>query len=306
MDLSPPVLFLIFNRPLTTQRVFDAIRHAKPSRLFVAADGPRDDRPGEREICEKTRRIIEAVNWDCQVSTLFREKNLGCRVAVSSAIDWFFESAEEGIILEDDCLPSQSFFPFCQNLLERFRDDARIMQICGSNFFQMDSAESYFFSKYGPVWGWASWRRAWEHYDINMKLWPRFKVAGGLDDVCLTPREAEMRGELYDRLYRGEIDTWDYQWGFAKMINSGLSITPAVNLISNIGFGADATHTAGGDSDFANLPIGELVFPLEHPPNVCRSLGAERKFLSEFVFAGQRPVPAGFLSTLWRRVLGKA
>jgi hypothetical protein len=271
MILKTPVLFLIFNRPDTTQRVFDAIRHAQPSRLFVAADGPREDRIGEAEKCEQVRSILTKVDWDCEVVTLFREKNLGCRKAVSSAIDWFFENVEEGIILEDDCLPSQSFFGYCQELLEYYRTDTRVMQICGSNLLKEwnRSGYSYLFSNYGPIWGWASWRRAWKLYDVEMRLWPEIKEKKLYADFCQSDEEAIYRLDLYDKVYNCHIDTWDYQWGFAKMINQGLSVTPKNNLIANIGFGVDSTHTSE-DSLLANVDLGELTFPLSHPQFVIR------------------------------------
>ena len=219
MSLKAPVLFLIFNRPDTTRRIFDVIRQAKPERLFVAADGPRPERSGEAEKCAQTRSIIDEVDWDCQVKTLFREMNLGCRKAVSSGIDWFFDNVEEGIILEDDCLPGQSFFQYCQELLTYYINDTRVMQICGLNVLTKwnRSGHSYFFSNYGPIWGWASWRRAWKHYDVNMKLWPEIKEKKLYEDFCQNQEEADYRLNLYDKVYRGEIDTWDYQWGFAKI-----------------------------------------------------------------------------------------
>jgi hypothetical protein len=271
MNLKTPVLFLIFNRPKTTQRVFDVIRQAKPPLLFVAADGPRNDRPCDVGRCEKTRQVIETVDWECEVVTLYREKNLGCRKAVSSAIDWFFENVKEGIVLEDDCLPSLSFFFYCQELLEHYRDDMRVMQICGSNVLNKwdRNGRSYFFSNYGPVWGWASWRRAWDYYDVDMKLWSEIREKKIYEDFCLSSQEAVYRLDLYDMVFSGRIDTWDYQWGFAKMLRSGLSIIPADNLISNIGFGPDATHTKSFSS-FSGLLIHNIDFPLKHPEFVIR------------------------------------
>lgn len=279
MKLTTPVLFLIFNRPDTTQKVFEAIRQARPERLFVAADGPSEDKDGEAEKCAQARSIIGNVDWDCEVVTLFRDKNLGCRMAVSSAIDWFFENAKEGIILEDDCLPNQSFFRYCQDLLEYYRNDTRIMQICGSNVLKdwNRSGCSYFFSNYGPIWGWASWRRAWKHYDVDMKLWPEIKEKKVYEDFCQSREEAEYRLNLYDKVCRREIDTWDYQWGFAKMINAGLSIIPAANLIKNIGFGVDSTHTTS-DSPLANLEMKELNLPLKHPKYIIRDIVYDLNF----------------------------
>lgn len=283
--LKTAVLFLIFNRPDTTKQVFEAIRQAKPSRLYVAADGPRADKAGEVEKVEQVRRIATQVDWYCEVKTLFRGKNFGCRVAVSSAIDWFFENEEEGIILEDDCLPSQSFFWFCEELLERYRGDMRVMQICGSNFLNgwRRSNNSYYFSQYGPIWGWASWRRAWIYYDVGIKLWPEVKEEKIFLDFCDGKREMLFRLNLYDKVFAGKIDTWDYQWGFAKMINSGLSVTPNANLISNIGFREDSTHVTNSDSSFANMRVSNLHIPLRHPNFICRDRISDQKYLKYFV-----------------------
>lgn len=303
MRLKVPVLFLIFNRPDTTRRVFEAIRQAKPVRLFVAADGPREDRQGEAEKCAQVRSIIENVDWDCEVVTLFREKNLGCRKAVSSAIDWFFEKTEEGIILEDDCLPSQSFFMYCQELLEYYRNDTRIMQISGSNFFKSDIEESYFFSKYGPIWGWATWKRAWKYYDVTMRFWPEIKLKKMHYDFCFDEDEVKAREDIFDSVYNGAIDTWDYQWVFAKLVNNGLSITPIENLISNIGFSEDATHTTSKGDKRENLERKELVFPLVHPPFMLKNYEMDRKHFETFLkkSVSKKDVFLNLIERLWHR-----
>ncbi len=285
MDLTAPILFLIFNRPATTQRVFNAIRQAKPLRLFVAADGPRIDCLGEIGLCEQTRRIIDSVDWNCEVVTLYRDKNLGCRQAVSSAINWFFSHVEEGIILEDDCLPNQSFFGYCQELLEYYRFDTRVMQICGLNVLKKwnRNGYSYFYSNYGPVWGWATWRRAWKSYDVDMTLWPEIRKKKYFEDFCQNMDEVKFRVELYDRVYNGKIDTWDYQWGFAKMVNRGMSVIPSSNMINNIGFSDDATHTLPEcNSPYASMKTFELNLPINHPPYVIRDCQADRRYLNEF------------------------
>lgn len=282
--LKTPVLFLVFNRPDTTQRVFEAIRAVRPERLFIASDGPREGNNGDKEKCERVRNIVTDIDWDCEVRTLFREKNLGCKNGVSSGIDWFFSQVDEGIILEDDCLPMKSFFRFCEELLQRYRNDNRVMQICGSNSLcgWRRNDDSYYFSGYGPIWGWASWRRAWIYYDVDMKAWPEVREKKIYLDFFDRKREAYFRLHLYDRVFAGEIDTWDYQWGFAKMLNSGLSVTPNVSLISNIGFGDDATHTATPNSVFANMQTSNINFPLRHPKFVCRDRIADWKYFKNY------------------------
>ena len=264
--LTTPVLFLIFNRPDTTQKVFDAIKKAKTKQLFVAADGPRENKEGEKEKCEQARKIIEQVDWDCKVKTLFRDKNLGCKVAVSSAIDWFFKNVKEGIILEDDCLPSQSFFWFCRELLEHYRDDTRIMIISGDNF-QFDRKRgdgSYYFSKYPHRWGWATWRRVWKHYDVNMKNFEEFKKEAQINNVFNIKQQQKYWTKIFQIVYEGKIDTWDYQWAYSCFINNGLCIMPNVNLVSNIGFGLDSTHTKDKSSTFSEMEAREIT-DIIHP-----------------------------------------
>jgi hypothetical protein len=275
--LNTAVLFLVFNRPDVTAQVFEAISQAKPPRLYVAADGPRANRPGEAERCAEVRRIATNVDWPCEVKTLFRESNLGCKRAVSDAITWFFENEPQGIILEDDCLPDPTFFRYCEELLERYRYDQRIGMISGDNFQfgRRRNDDSYYFSKYVHIWGWASWRDRWVgSYDVTMAKWPRVRQEGRLADMVGNERETAFWGKNFERVYRGEIDTWDYQWVFANWVEGRSTILPATNLISNIGFDANATHTTS-DSELANLPARPLTFPLKHPVGVIRNMQAD-------------------------------
>ncbi len=275
--MKSAVLLIVFNRPEPTGKVFEAIRRARPERLYVAADGPRVDRPGEWRRCEEVRRLTTNVDWPCQLETLFQAKNLGCGRGVSSAINWFFEHEDEGIILEDDCLPAPSFFSYCDAMLERYRDDERIAQVSGSNFIGAKVAKgaSYFFSNYPDIWGWATWRRSWEHFDVSMAEWPLskrisnfIKVADG--DLLV---EAYWR-KIFDDTWRGKIDTWDYQWIFSCWRRGSINIIPAENLVENLGFGDDATHTTHSESSFLQKP-GELSFPLVHPVKIEASREAD-------------------------------
>ena len=264
--LKTAVLFLIFNRPDTTKQVFEAIRKAKPPRLYVAADGPRADKPGEAEKVEQVREIAMQVDCDCEVKTLFREENLGCGKAVSSAITWFFENEEEGIILEDDCLPSQSFFWFCEELLERYRGDMRIWHIGGYKHFELGHDKfSYNFSFYTPIWGWATWKRAWKYYDFDLSSYRLFRNELKNYNLFRSQKETNHRKMILDKVCSGSIDTWDYQWNFCVRINSGLSIRPSKNLVKNIGFGNNATHTRLKNEVVNNAIKYELEFPLMHP-----------------------------------------
>jgi hypothetical protein len=273
--MNTSVLFLIFNRPDLAAQSFARIREARPSELFVAADGPRPDRPEEDALCAETRRIIEGVDWPCELHTLFRGENLGCCRAVSEAITWFFEHVEEGIIIEDDCLPDPSYFPFCAELLERYRDDARVMAISGNNFRPTQAAAdpSYSFSVYCFIWGWATWRRAWKLYDDKMSGWHVIRETGWLRGLMQRPEIAEHQRSVFDAAYTRNINTWDYYWGYACMRNSGLTILPCVNLVTNIGFDERSTHTV--DMDFLQIRAIPICFPLCHAEHVTRCFDAD-------------------------------
>jgi hypothetical protein len=276
--LNVPLLFLIFNRPDTTQQVFDEIRKAQPAQLFVAADGPRKNQVADYELCKKTREIIRQVDWDCRVFTRFQDENLGCRHAVSSAITWFFSNVEEGIILEDDCIPDQSFFRFCQELLEKYRDDERIMMVSGNNFQfgKRRTNYSYYFSKYFHIWGWATWKRAWNYYDVDMKSWPKIKDGRWLIDIVKDKNAEKFWEKIFENTYRGTINTWDFQWVFSCWIQNGLAILPNVNLVKNIGFDGNATHTKGKNKQ-ANLSVNSIHFPLKNPEFVIADNEADAR-----------------------------
>src|SRR5688572_8997809 len=242
--LKTPILFVVFSRPSTTKVVFETIRQAKPAKLYIAADGPRKNKPGEAEKCAEVRSIVMDIDWECEVKTLFRDENLGCGKGVSSAITWFFENEPEGIILEDDVVPNQSFFSYCSELLERYRHDTRIMEISGNSLRSekfCQGEHSYAFSDHNGIWGWASWRRAWNLYDYEMKDYKRIKEGGFLRNKFASIYEEHYFNWVFERTYLFPHITWDYQWEFVKRINSGLTIVPKKNMIINIGFGADAT-----------------------------------------------------------------
>jgi len=267
--MKTPVAFFIFRRPDTTEKVFEAIRQAKPLKLLVVADGPRPDRPGEAEKCAAARAIIERVDWECEVLKNYSDINLGCKHRVSSGLDWVFEQVDEAIILEDDCLPHPTFFRFCEELLDYYRNDKRIMAIAGDNsrlLGQRWTKHSYYFSRLTPIWGWATWQRAWQYYDVTMKLWPMVKEGNWLRDVLRNDRVTTIWTNTFQSAYEGKIDTWDYQWTFTCWLQSGINIVSNPNLISNCGFNAEATHTINPDSFRANAPLEVMDFPLQHPP----------------------------------------
>lgn len=271
-QLKTPVVLIIFNRPDTTEKVFEVIRQVKPSKLFVIADGPRLDRAGEVEKCAAARAIIDHVNWDCEVLKNYSDVNMGCKRRVSSGLDWVFDTVEEAIILEDDCLPHPTFFRFCENLLEKYRDDKRFMMICGTNVLGewKSNIQSYFFSYFTHCWGWATWKRAWNYYDVDMKLWPKPEVKDRVRDVIANDQHYLRCQKNFDSTYSEKVDSWAFRWFFTRLSQSSLSIIPGVNLISNIGFSEKATNTKNTASQVANLPVMPMFFPLKEPLCVAR------------------------------------
>ena len=266
--MEKAVLFLIFNRPDTTAEAFERIRAARPSRLYVAGDGARRDREGELERVAKARVIATDIDWPCEVKTLFRDENLGCKRAVSGALDWFFAQEEEGIILEDDCVPDPSFFQFCEEMLERYREEESVATISGNNFVSRGprDANRYFFSRYFHCWGWATWRRGWELYRANLKGWPEWHASEEFRKWLPRREEQAYWSRIFDRVHAGEIDSWAYPFLGSLWMAGKVSIQPGVNLVENIGFGEDATHTSGS----SNCPARSSV----KMPLSCR----QRKF----------------------------
>lgn len=275
--MSPvPILFLIFNRPETTAKVFAQIREVRPRKLYVAADGPRENVKGEADRCARSRTIALNIDWPCEVQTLFRKTNLGCMKAVSSAISWFFTCESEGIVLEDDCLPDQTFFSYCENMLAYYRNHARIMHISGDNFQngRTRGNASYYFSRYNHVWGWASWRRAWGLFEPSVLSFPDFVNTPGFNNIFARKDVREYWRRQFQLLHKGEINTWDYYWTYVIWLNDGLCVIPNQNLVSNIGFQGDSTHTGNPRDRLANMPCVPLK-TIFHPRTVSVCLEAD-------------------------------
>jgi hypothetical protein len=278
-NIATPVVFFVFNRPDTTRRVFEAIRSARPRTLFVVADGARDGKPGEVDLCAVVRKITETVDWPCEVVRDYAERNLGCKQRIASGITRLFEQVEEAIILEDDCLPHPTFFRFCEELLARYRNDDRIGQICGVNF-QNGSRRgdaSYYFSRYNHIWGWATWRRAWKEYDLQMGTWPALRDGDWLYDYLGDPLQFCYWSKKFEKAYAGRISSWDYQWTYAMWAANRLSVIPGMNLVTNIG----VTGRSSEDSDarsMVNIPSGAMEFPLHHPLSFIRDALSDSRF----------------------------
>jgi hypothetical protein len=283
--LKTPIAYIIFNRPRHTRETFEVIRAQRPSHLLIIADGPRAGHPTDTERCRETREIVENIDWPCQVQRNYAQQNMGCKARVSSGLDWVFEQVERAIVLEDDCLPNADFFGFCDALLDRYATDERVWVVTGNNFQRGKKRgdAAYYFSKYNHCWGWATWRRAWQHYRVDMPYWPEWKDTKDWREKTSDIIERKVWEGLLNRVKAGEIDTWDYQWTACVWYYGGLTATPNVNLVTNIGFGPEATHTVTSSDEFgleAN-PLG----PLTHPGAVRQNFAAD-KFVFNQNFGG--------------------
>lgn len=282
MSLRTPVVFAIFNRPHTTKRVFDEIARAKPQTLFIIADGPRLGHPDDVENVARTRAIAEQIDWDCDVKRNYAETNMGLKSRISSGLNWVFETAEEAIILEDDCLPHHTFFPYCEELLTYYRDNQQIVHIGGSNFLfgALPIKDSYYFSRYPHVWGWATWRRAWSLFDLEMTKWledPE-RILSQFEDA----QEREFWRSAWNRVHAGQLSSWAFVWVLACYANDSLCINPSINLISNIGFGPGAVHTTDEYGFGNNLPVGAMPLPLKHPGTIACNTQADQIVAERF------------------------
>jgi len=322
--LSTPVAFIIFNRSERTAEVFGAIRAARPAQLFVIADGPRPDVESDATKCAATRAIIERVDWPCQIFRRYADKNIGLRRNVSEGLDWVFNQTERAIILEDDCLPDPSFFPFCEELLERYAEDRHVAAISGTNLDPARNVppgdDSYYFSRFCHIWGWATWRRAWQLCDHEMKDWPALRRTDLLERITASARAQNFWRQHFDDSHarkRDGLNTWDVAWLFACWRNDLVSIVPRDNLVANIGFGIDAAHTKSS-TRAARLPTTSMQFPLGHPKEENVNTTADRHIQENFfegITPGQRlfwtlrlPLPIwavrrtqGWLRTIFNR-----
>ncbi|HEY9609031.1 glycosyltransferase family 2 protein [Allocoleopsis sp.] len=276
--MQTPVVFIIFNRPYHTEQVFEVIRQAQPSKLLVIADGPRSNRPDDREKCAAARGIIDRVDWDCQVFKNYSDLNLACDPRIIDGLNWVFDTVEEAIILEDDCVPDPTFFPYCEQLLERYRHDERIMNISGQNvlFGRKRTEYSYYFSRFTLCWGWATWRRSWQYFDVSLKLWPEVRDRKFMKDILEDPYAVKVWQRTAQMLYDGRLTGWDFKWMFACWLQNGLCIISDRNLVTNIGYGAEATHIHDEKDPYIKMATEAMDFPLKHPPFIIRDLEADK------------------------------
>ncbi len=283
--MKTPVVLIIFNRPNHTERVFEAIRQAKPSKLLVIADGPRVNRTDDHQKCAAARAIIERVDWDCDVLKNYSDINLGCDPRIIDGLNWVFDIVEEAIIIEDDCVPHPTFFPYCEELLERYRDDERVMNISGQNvlFGRKRTEYNYYFSRFTLCWGWATWKRAWQHFDVDLKLWPEIRDRKFMKDILEDPYAVKVWERTVQMLYDGQLTGWDFKWIFACWMQNGLCLVSDRNLVTNIGYGAEATHIHDENDPYIKMATEAMTFPLKHPPFISRDLEAD-KFTQRTLF----------------------
>ena len=302
--LESPVVYIIFNRPRHTRKTFEAIRAQRPSQLFIIADGPRTGHPTDEDRCREVLEIVAVIDWPCDVHRNYSEENLGCKQRIVSGLNWVFSQVETAVVLEDDCLPHSDFFSFCETLLDKYKDDERVWAITGCNFQEgrKRGDASYYFSKYMHVWGWATWRRAWKQNAPALSFWPEWKASRHWRNHTPDALERRYWTDRFDRMYRNEIDTWDYPWTACIWHHGGLIATPNVNLVTNIGNGPDGTHTTVSvdQEGLPVYPLGELT----HPIKVQQDRRADR-YVFDFRFGARTQRLIWRTLSLPRRIASK-
>lgn len=302
--VKTPIALVVFNRPEFTKQVFDVVKKAKPYKLYIIQDGAREENDSDVVRRKQVAEVFNAIDWDCDVKWNVSEVNLGCCKRPYTGFSWVFEQEETAIFLEDDCIPSLDYFKFCDYVLEKYKNDTRVMLVSGTNIQGTWKREnySYHFSSLGGIHGWASWRRAWKYYDVEIKGWDD-PVIKSLVEQNMNKRLYVSRQPVYDRLMGNseKSSAWDFQWGFARMIQNGLAIVPCENMIKNIGYCADSTHTTSAKCKEANIALGALKFPLVDPPFVMVDKEYDEKFIRE---ALSRPIYREILSNMKKKLLG--
>jgi hypothetical protein len=286
MSFSTPILFITFNRLDTSERVFNTIRAVKPEKLYLFSDGPRKHIEDEVQQVQLVREWLQRnVDWPCDLQINFLKENIGTRYAIGAAVNWMFEQEEQGIVLEHDCLPHPSFFPFCHDLLAKYKEEEKVMHISGNNYLfgRISHDTSYYFSQHNISWGWATWKRAWQYYDADMKAYP-MEREGLIKRLSNNKRIRKYWYNILDRVYSGDIQTWDFQWTFSMWQKRGVAIVPENNLVANIGYGAKAIHTANQKDKLAKLPLNEMKFPLKHPHQIVYDTLSDDYYIGNIIY----------------------
>ncbi len=289
---AAPVVVILYKRPDHTRRMLAELARVRPATLLVIADGPKHD--ADAAACAAARAVVDEVDWPCEIRRNYSGVNLGCQKRISGGLDWVFGQFERAVIVEDDCLPDPSFFRFCGEMLDRYADDERVMAVSGDNFQhgRRFTPHSYYFSSEPHCWGWATWRRAWRHNDVTMAAWPAARDGGLLLDTFKDPSVARFVERALEGVYAGRTDSWAYPWAFSCYLRRGLTVLPAVNLVTNVGVGADSTHCHKPDP-FTLRPAEAMAFPLDHPPAVEHLLEADLAYFHRAIDFYCRPRPTG-------------
>lgn len=283
-----PVAIIIFNRPDFVRKLISILREKKISNVFVIADGPRDGNVSDIENCQLARKVIEEIDWNCSIRTNYSTVNMGLKNRISSGLDWLFGQVDRAIILEDDCMVELDFFDFCEEMLELYKNETRVSVISASNFLEQSIliGESYYFSKYNHCWGWATWARAWKTYQGDIPFWPEWRSSNSWVKLFPNRIERNLWRKTFDKVYSGKLNTsWAVPWMASVWYSGGLTITPKVNMVTNIGFGATSTHTLDPCDPLANLksfPLGAI----SHPRKIIINETAD-KYVFENVFGGK-------------------
>lgn len=300
MSVKVPIIFIFFNRPDTTMQALESIRAARPEKLYLVSDGARPTTLGEKERVAQLREEVERnIDWQCNVHRIYADKNMGCHRRMVSGITAVFEQEEKAIIIEDDIVPIQSFYQYCEELLERYKDEEKIYFISGNNMMQEpEMDESYIFSKYPSIWGWATWKRAWSQFDDTMEKWNAIKKSGCMNQYYGRDSIVRFYASQFESAFTGKCDTWDYQWEANRMWNGGIGIIPKYNLICNIGFNReDATHTKG-DSQY-DFSTKVMNFPLKHPAAITVNEKYDKLYKEKIIDSDY------FKSTIMGKILKK-
>ena len=263
-----PILLLVFKIPKNIKKILKILEKIKPYKIYISADGPRQYNIDDRKLCDQTKNLFNKLNWKCLIKRNYLKSNLGCKEAVSKGISWFFKNEKSGIILEDDCIPNLDFFKFCQLNLKRYKDVKKIGCITGNNFQKkIDKKKTYYFSRYPHCWGWATWSRAWKAYDKDISFWPSYKKTDNWKNYFKNNIEQKYWTKIFNNIHDNKIDSWAYPWSLCLWKNKMLTITPSVNLVKNIGFGKEATHTIT-DYDDQQYETNKLPKKWIHPNEI--------------------------------------
>jgi len=302
--IDTPVVFFIFNRPRHTQISFSEIKNQQPKQLFVIADGPRNSHPNDAHKVEETRRIIEQVNWPCKLELNYSNINLGCRKRLITGLDWVFSKVDRAIVIEDDIVPNPDFFQYCDLLLEKYKDQNEIMAISGDNFQDgiVRGEASYYFSKYAHIWGWATWARSWKLNDPDISFWPKFKASQNWDSLALSRNEKKYWESILNKMYLHQIDTWDYSWMASIWFHGGLSVTPNVNLVTNIGIGPEGTHLVSLEEK-DGIPSSPLKITT-HPKMIQQDIKADM-YAFNYHFGGKNIGALAFIKKIPKKIISR-